>query len=360
MKKIALWSLVALGFGFVACDDYEEPNPPAQYNPQESVLQASEVSVAALAVESNYDLYALNEEGKNIEIATISCDKLPAGYEMGAIAYISANDFENAYPVETAVTPAEEGKWTVALVPASLQEQYYSNISHVADPADIQVKLLATTVTGAQVAIVGGPDNLYGPYDLTITPYPSGDVYLYTPGDANGWNQEASMLLFSSNGKEFSGYAVLSPGGFKFTDAPNWDGTNYGSTGEEGTLTTDGSAGNLEVPQLGLYWCNVNVLDLTYTTYYVETIGIIGDATPNAWDASTPMTTTDFKTWTCDIKLGEGGFKFRCNNDWAVNLGGSINDLTQGGDNLTSPGEGEYTVTLNLGSLPYTCTLVKK
>lgn len=86
---------------------------------------------------------------------------------------------------------------------------------------------------------------------------------LYTPGDANGWNQGASQVLRTSDYANYSGYAILSPNGFKFSSAPDWDHTNYGLTAEEGKLSVDPQAGNLVVPTKGLYYCNVNTAALT-------------------------------------------------------------------------------------------------
>ena len=69
----------------------------------------------------------------------------------------------------------------------------------------------------------------------------------------------------------------------------------------------------------------------------------------------------DFKTWTADIEVAEPTeWKFRMNNGWDVNLGGAADNLTVGGDNLKFDAAGTYTVTLNLGTLPYTYTAVKK
>lgn len=181
--------------------------------------------------------------------------------------------------------------------------------------------------------------------------------YLYTPGDANGWNQEASQLLYPTGDTTYEGYAALSVGGFKFTSQADWDGVNYGSTGVEGELTTDPGAGNLSVDVTGLYWCTVDTEALTYSATYVSTYGLIGDATPGGWDASTALTPSeDFVTWSAVVTLGDGEFKFRANDGWDINLGGSMENLTPGGDNIASPGAGTYKVTLNLGQLPYSCT----
>ena len=204
-----------------------------------------------------------------------------------------------------------------------------------------------------------------GPYLLTINleegtyKFEMAIDNLYTPGDSNNWSQAASQLLFTKDYANYYGYANLNSI-FKFTSAPNWGGINYGNAGE-GVLSTDGGAGNLTVAEPGLYWLHVNLAALTYEATLVKTIGLIGDATPNGWDASTALTpSADNLVWTGEVTFGAGEFKFRANNEWTINLGGSMDDLQQDGGNLASPGAGTYAVTLDLSKLPYTCTMVKK
>lgn len=182
---------------------------------------------------------------------------------------------------------------------------------------------------------------------------------LYTPGGSNGWNQSASQMLFTDNYTFYQGYVNIQDE-FKFTSAPDWDHTNYGYL-EDGKLTTDGSAGNIKVQVNGLYWATANISALTYTLTQISTIGIIGDATPSGWDASTPLTpSADNLTWSAVVSLKGGEFKFRANDGWDINLGGSLTGLTPGGDNIASPGEGSYLVTLDLSALPYKATLTKQ
>ena len=180
---------------------------------------------------------------------------------------------------------------------------------------------------------------------------------LWTPGDANGWNHGGSQMLFTNNYTEYMGFANLSVSGFKFTSAADWNHTNYGDAGEEGKLSTDGGAGNLTVPESGLYWCKVDIAALTWSATKIETIGVIGGF--NGWSESLPLTSEDGLFWTGTITLNEGDeYKFRCNNDWAINLGGADEyNLVPDGANLKAPATGTFTITLDLSVVPYACYL---
>lgn len=205
--------------------------------------------------------------------------------------------------------------------------------------------------------------NVVGPYTLTINmeemtyDFSYALENLWTPGNSNGWNQNASQMLFTTDYTHYVGYVYLN-GEFKFTSQPNWDGQNYGDGGD-GTISTSG--GNINSGSEGLFWADVNLPALTYTLTPITTYGLIGSATPQGWDASTAMTpSADFLTWTVDVALSAGEIKFRANNGWDFNLGGTYENLTPGGDNLPVAEAGTYTVTLHLGQLPYSATIVKK
>ena len=487
MKKIALLGLSAMmSMAFVACDNWEEPNPTPQTNKQGAILQTGDLTVAdALTAGETYSLLALNDEGKNIVVATVATDKLAEGFTFKADMEISGNGFQTATPVVASVEPAEtENLWNVVVAPADLQQAYYNGVSKGPKAKEIQARFKLYTVYGAMEALVGGNDNVYGPYTLTVEPYPSSLVIeenyyllgtingwdvatavkfnhsdnnqyddpvfslkvdittaqaaegwwwkvvpestykngawmdaansaygvaengdeamsgmlvgrtatedcgagclkvsgpylmtinleegtydfslaienLYTPGNSNGWNQAASQRLFTSDYSNYFGYAHLN-GEFKFTSQPDWNGINFGFAAD-GQLSNDGGAGNINAGADGLYWCEANIAALTYKLTAVTTIGVIGDATPAGWDASTALKPSpDFTVWTGDIVFKAGEFKFRANDDWDINLGGDLSDLQQGGDNIASPGEGTYAVRLDLSSLPYKATLTKK
>ena len=366
MRKYFLYGLGAvMGLALSACDGYKEPNPPAQFNPQEPVLKASDVTAESKVSSDLYDLASLMENNESIEIAQLSCSVLPEGYELGALAYVSADNFETSVPVASTVTPVgTPDLWNVVIPADSLQAAYNDGISKDTDEITLQVRFLVTTVNQGQVAIVGGLDHFYGPYSLKVLPAEPAVIemegpFLWTPGGSNGWSQDASQQLFTTDGgTTFVGFALLQDE-FKFTNQNDWNGINYGAGEEEGTLSTDGGAGNILVPVNGLYWCKVNVEDLTYELTLISTIGAIGDF--NGWSESVALSTTNNLVWTGNVDFTSGGFKFRCNDDWAVNLGGdAYNYLLPDGPNLNVPGEGVYKVTLDLTRLPYICTFEKQ
>lgn len=200
-----------------------------------------------------------------------------------------------------------------------------------------------------------------GPYVLTLNleegtyDFALAIENLYTPGNSNGWSQDASQMLYTEDYANYMGYAHLN-GDFKFSSQNNWDGINYGSTGEEGKLSNDGGAGTLSAPADALYWCTANIASLTYSLYQVNTIGAIGDF--NGWASSVALTpSADFLVWEGDVDFGDGTgtWKLRCNDDWAVSLGGSsFDNVYQCNDNLPAPGAGVHHVMLDLSTLSST------
>lgn len=185
--------------------------------------------------------------------------------------------------------------------------------------------------------------------------------YLYTPGNSNGWSQEASQVLtYNAEKGIYMGYAHLN-GEFKFSNQPDWNGTNYGSSDTEGALSTDGGAGNLNAAVDGLYWLEVNVKELTYKATLITSFGAIGDM--NGWGAQEPFTASeDFLVWTGDVTFPEAGkgWKFRANDNWDINLGGEPSNLVWNGADIPAPGAGTYTVKVDLSKVPYTCSWVAK
>ncbi|MBK8347938.1 MAG: SusF/SusE family outer membrane protein [Saprospiraceae bacterium] len=87
----------------------------------------------------------------------------------------------------------------------------------------------------------------------------------------------------------------------------------------------------------------------------VTSVGLIGSATTNGWDADTPMTKVTDSTWTLEVTLKNGDAKFRADGAWAINWGDSkfpVGVGTQDGPNIPVFA-GDYTVNFNSASGAY-------
>lgn len=152
---------------------------------------------------------------------------------------------------------------------------------------------------------------------------------------------------------------------FKLTSIPAWSGTNFGKGDADNALSTDGGAGNLQVPTPGYYLLKANTEKLTWSAEKT-TWAVIGSGTANGWDNETPMTYDAANgIWTVTTALSaDGEVKFRANNAWDLDYGdrGANGLLERGADNIKVPGAGNYTITLDLskGAGNYTYSFKKK
>ena len=198
--------------------------------------------------------------------------------------------------------------------------------------------------------------------DMNNLSYSVGKPILYMAGDANGW--ATNDYLAGEDGVKFTGYMYLNQNGFKFCTQPEWKGTNYGAN-----FDTAPDAANITMTEeAGYYKVDVDLGSKSYVLTPITTIGIIGSASPNGWDSDVDMTyvpynaeTKELGYWEIkDVTFTSGEIKFRANDDWAINWGGDVNALTQGGDNI-SVDAGTYDIKLYAWANGYAkCELIKK
>ena len=170
----------------------------------------------------------------------------------------------------------------------------------------------------------------------------------------NAWNDETA-LTYNPASRTWTGSVHLTAAEFKFRANHSWD-YNYGSTSKDANLNAGGD--NIAVTVESDYAISLDLSHPNVYTYTANRWGIIGDATAGGWDNDTDMTwdaTKQVFTLTLDLKSA-GAFKFRANDGWDINLGGNLNALTAGGDNLTITANGNYTVTLDPWNLKATVT----
>ena len=484
MKKIALLGVLALALGFTSCDGYEEPNPPAQSNPQEPIFNIEGISVDDSFKGEVIDVALFKNENKNIDVLNVTLTDFPTTCNLNMVMEISGTeDFARSGKIETTYADG-----IVSVDPVKFNDVYTSVISKSPKQKTIYARYAAYAVNGDESVRLGGPDTYFGAIAMNVLPLPSDLVieqnyyligtacdwqfataiklnhsdkdpyddpvfslvvniteeqaaagwwwkiipestynagnwvnapyaqfgpaengsedmegmlmamtknedgtfaepgagclfaagpYLltidmiegtysfqlaienfYTPGGSNGWNFDACQKLYTNDYTNYFGYVNVA-GEFKFTNEPGWGGAyNLGAGAEAGELVK-GSNTNLQVATDGLYWMNLNLPTLTYTADLVTTIGVIGDATPEGWNASTALTpSADNLVWEADVDFAATGeWKFRANNDWAINLGGALDNLVQDGSNLATPGAGKKHIRLDLSTYPYTATV---
>jgi hypothetical protein len=164
-----------------------------------------------------------------------------------------------------------------------------------------------------------------------------------TPG---GWGDETA-LTYNPSLRTWNGGMHLTAANMKFRANHTWDdGFNYGANAGNDTLVVGGA--NIAVSVAGDYAFTLDFSHPSSYTYSANRWGIIGDATPDGWSSDQMMTwDAGNHVFTVTANLVAGGLKFRANAAWAINLGGSLGGLTQGGDNIAITTPGNYTVTLN-------------
>ena len=84
MKKIKIFSTIALSLALASCDNFELPNPPAQSNPDPGVEGVFENSGLRLS-QSSADVNLIEASNKNENVAVARIDELvnfPEGYDL--------------------------------------------------------------------------------------------------------------------------------------------------------------------------------------------------------------------------------------------------------------------------------------
>ena len=174
--------------------------------------------------------------------------------------------------------------------------------------------------------------------------------YIYIPGNHQGWTPSTAPALHGANfDGVWTGFSMLD-GGFKFTHVRDWEqgeykGSDFTSLPEG--FTTDG--GDINATPKAFYYIKADVAGSKLSVSEIKSMGIIGPAQEGGWGADTDMTYDAEKgAWVVtDITLTADELKFRANDDWAVNVGGSFDKLVENGDNIKVEA-GTYDIELYL------------
>ncbi len=156
----------------------------------------------------------------------------------------------------------------------------------------------------------------------------------------SGVVQKIESLLANSI---YTGYVLLDATK-PFTVIESETGTTFGTAGA--VLLANGAP--FTVAANGWYRFTANTIDLTYKLDQFN-VGLVGNATPNGWNTPDQKMVYNPQTgtWNITLDLVAGDIKFRLNDDWAWNLGGTPGSLTHNGSNYTVT-PGNYTISLTV------------
>lgn len=200
-----------------------------------------------------------------------------------------------------------------------------------------------------------------GAYTFTAqtTPeYPT--VGIIGSGTPGGWDTDTDLTKDPTNPHVWTGTITFTEGEAKFRANNAWE-ANWGSNiYPSGVGVKDGA--NIPV-KAGTYAVRFNdatgeyAITPTANAGAYATVGIIGTAQSGKWDSDTDLikNPTNPFLWSKIITISEGEAKFRADNAWDMNWGGSSfpgGVGTKDGPNIPTR-DGKYFITFNSGTGEY-------
>ncbi|QCR23114.1 SusE domain-containing protein [Pontibacter sp. SGAir0037] len=332
IKNIGILGLLL--FLFSACEKDED-----------RIIARAEGVAASLAASEN--TLILQKENAEEEAISFTWNKADFGFNAAL-----TNTLQFAVAGTNFASPRE------VVLPANTLSREYSVINFNAlllamnlptgTNSEVQVRLKSEIANSEAIAPVYS-----NAVNLTVNPYPL-ISFMYVPGAYQGWNPATADSLISPTSNGIYSGVISFPAGsteFKITPAKSWDNA-YGDAGGGAVSTAAGD--NLKVPAAGTYRLTLNTNDNTFTADRYSW-GVIGDATPGGWDTDTDMAYNNgTQTWSVTVNLVPGSIKFRLNDDWGTNYGGSNGNLANAGDNISVASAGTYKITFSLVTNTYT------
>ena len=222
----------------------------------------------------------------------------------------------------------------------------------------------AYTVVSNEITITATAFDTYDEFSRIYVPgnYQGASGYGsdWSPGDA----AVAKLFSAGNNGiyEGFVWFANATPE-FKFSPVPSWNGDRGESNGS-GAFSGVLGGNNIKPSTGGTYFFTVNWAAGTYTMDQRQ-VSIIGAATPNGWDAGTPLTfdtnpsSPYYQMYTANLTLAADNFLIRLKDDWSVKMGtvsGNLENVTTGGQykiklgggDMKVPTAGNYKVVLDI------------
>ncbi|WP_455061653.1 Outer membrane protein SusF domain-containing protein [Prevotella fusca] len=321
MKKLLIMASAALLLASCGSDEYE-----AWSAPQSNSAETTSTVTLTVGEASAIDFNTVTADSVQLFVPKVVSTHPVASQSLTALL---------TYNGKTATLNASEsGKVKSTELVSAVENLYGKN-------GDLHK--VAVTVTDKVKLVRGEGFSLTQNVTASVTCVaPAFTQYLYMSGDANGWSFSNPLYSAAGDGK-YTGFMYLNQNGFKFATQQDWNGTDYG-TG----LVEKGSNIVMTEPA-GFYKVDVDLTSQALTYTAINRVGVIGSATAGGWDSDQAMTyNAAEKCWEIKgITLTEGEMKFRANNAWELDWGGSLADITFKGGNI-KVAAGKYNIKLYL------------
>ena len=321
MKKLLIMASAALLLASCGSDEYE-----AWSAPQSNSVETTSTVTLTVGEASAIDFNTETADSVQLFVPKVVSTHPVASQSLTALL---------TYNGKTATLNASEsGKVKSTELVSAVENLYGKN-------GDLHK--VAVTVTDKVKLVRGEGFSLTQNVTASVTCVaPAFTQYLYMSGDANGWSFSNPLYSAAGDGK-YTGFMYLNQNGFKFATQQDRNGTDYG-TG----LVEKGSNIVMTEPA-GFYKVDVDLTSQALTYTAINRVGVIGSATAGGWDSDQAMTyNAAEKCWEIKgITLTEGEMKFRANNAWELDWGGSLADITYKGGNI-KVAAGKYNIKLYL------------
>lgn len=317
----------------------------------EDPIDPTIVTMPDLTLERNNGTEILEFVGTPVDPGFVASAK----YFLEACA--AGDGFNDAVLIENSIT-GESFKISVSDLNGILLKSFPAD-----ETSEVDFRIRSTLVVDAGTGAPGASDDSFTYNSETET----ADVTLYGLPRLDLLNSGIDQKIESALGNgEYFGYVKLDETmPFNLYDSDN--SLTYG--GSNDVLTVDGPG--IAPVSTGWHQLSANLNDDTYELLDFR-IGLIGDATPNGWDAPDQKMEYNPQTglWSVTVDLVVGTVKFRVNDDWSgsINLGlgdddhpeYTLDNLWNNGSSQNIPidAAGNYTITLSIGS-KYSATITK-
>jgi len=323
-------------------------------------------------------------------IATVGGDNLPVPEAGRYVLWFNTETLEYGF-IKVDIT-------TVGIIGSATPGGWDTDTDMIQDSADVNIWRININLTNGEAkfrindawdvnwgsttfpngtGVQNGPNIpiLFGNYDVTFNSLTgdynfqvNSDIGIIGSATPGGWDNDTDMYQDATDSSKYFITLDLVGGEAKFRQNNAWT-INWGDTAfPSGVGTQDGP--NIPIAAAGKYRIDFNKATGAYKFAEVvdfTSIAVIGSATAGGWDNETPLTKDagNPDLWKGVVTLVEGELKFRANNAWDINWGGTDFPVGIGEFNSASnipvlaDQAGEYQVSFNTITLEYNFLLIR-